>query len=394
MKILILAPALGPVYGGPSKCVLELTQALGLQGYDVDLVSTNANGGHPFDVPLGQWIEKKHYRMQYFPCFEFQDYKWSFQLSKWLWANVRDYDLVHTNAIFSLPNIPAYQVCQFYKVPYVITPHGMLEPWALSYKAWKKRIYYTLFEKPALQRASAVQMLASPEAQQVHSLNLGTPLIISPNGIHRHDFERLPDPNVFYQAFSETRGKKLILFLGRIDPKKGLDFLAQAFGEANRRFPNAHLVVAGPDNVGFLSTVRQYFAEHDCLESVTFTGMLTGELKRAALAAANYYIAPSYSEGFSVSVLEGMAAGLPCIITTGCNFPEAAKANVAYVVDVHEDAIREALCNCMADPEAALSMGKRARKFIFDYYTWDKIAGNLAGIYQSILEQQPLSQYA
>ncbi|MEO1392660.1 MAG: glycosyltransferase [Cyanobacteria bacterium J06634_5] len=387
-------PALGSVYGGPSKSVIELAQSLGAAGIDVDLVTTNANGDKTVDVPIGQWIEKGNYRIQYFSYLGFGDYKFSLDISRWLLKNIQAYDLVQTNAIFSLPNLPAYLGCRWHNVPYVIIPRGMLEPWALSYKAWKKRIYYRLFEQPALQRASAIQMLASSEADQIQVLDLKSPLIISPNGIHREDFEVLPQPDVFYQRFPETEHKKLILFLGRIDPKKGLDFLAQAFGNAKRQFSDAHLVVAGPDNVGFLPTAKQYFSDHHCLDSVTFTGMLTGELKYAALAASNYYIAPSYSEGFSMSVLEGMAAGLPCILTTGCNFPEAAKANVANVADVDAKSVTAALLSCMNDPQASAAMGARAREFIFDNYTWNSIAGDLFTVYQSILNQQPFPQYA
>ncbi len=394
MKLLVVVPALGSVYGGPSKSVLELSQALGSFGVNVDLITTNANGSTVVDVPVKQWITQENYRIQYFPYKGIGDYKISIAIAQWIFHHIQEYDLVQTNAIFSIPNLPAYMACRSYNIPHVVIPRGMLEPWALSYKALKKRIYYRLFEQPALQKASAIQMLAATEARRVQPLNLKPPLFISPNGIHRQDFEILPDPDVFYQKFPETVGKELILFLGRIDPKKGLDFLAQAFGEAKRRFPNTHLVLAGPDNVGYLPTVKQYFADSDCLESVTFAGMLAGTVKYAALAAANYFVAPSYSEGFSMSVLEGMAAGLPCIITTGCNFPEAALLNAACVVDIDVDAITEALCNCIANPQSAVAMGQRARELIFNQYTWDTIANNLLDVYQAILTQQPFPHYA
>lgn len=394
MKILIVVPALGAVYGGPSKSVVELSQALGRSGADVDIITTNANGNSVVDEPIGKWIDKDVYRIRYFPYLSVGDYKLSRQMTQWLLLHTKKYDLVQTNAIFSITNLPAYLACRWCSVPHVVIPRGMLEPWALSYKSWKKKAYYILLEKPALQRASAIQMLASTEADQIASLHLKSPLLISPNGINRKDFEMLPSPDFFYQTFPETRGKCLILFLGRIDPKKGLDFLAQAFGNAKRKFSNAHLMVVGPDNIGFLPTAKQYFADQNCLDAVTFTGMLTGELKYSALASASYYVAPSYSEGFSMSVLEGMAAGLPCIITTGCNFPEAAQANVAYVSDVNAEAITAALYTCMSDPRAAVAMGQRAREFIFERYTWDKIADNLLDVYQSILNQQPFPQYA
>ena len=391
MNILFVIPALGNVYGGPSKSIMELAHSLSQHGITVDIVTTNANGGTPLNVPLKTWLAENSYRIQYFPYWDVGDYKLSLSLTSWLFQHATDYDLVHTNAIFSYPVLPAYWACQYHHVPYIITPHGMLEPWALAYKAGKKRFYFALLEKPALQRANALHMLASSEAQRMERLKLTTPLVIIPNGIHRHDFEPLADPELFYQQFPDTRGKTLIIFLGRIDPKKGLDLLAPAFAQARQQFPNAHLVIAGPDNTNFLPTAKQYFAQANCLAAVTFTGMLTGPLKYAALAAASIYTAPSYSEGFSMSVLEGMASGLPCIITTGCNFPEAAAAQVAHVVEIETGAIAQALNHCLSHPAEANAMGAAAREFIFANYTWNRIATQLTDIYSSILNQQPTS---
>ena len=389
MKILVVVPALGNVYGGPSKSVVELTQSLGNQGVTVDLVTTNANGSSSLDVPLSCWIDETSYRIQYFSYWAIKDYKISWGLAKWLWDNVKNYDLVHTNSIFSCAILPAYCACRKDKIPYIVTPRGMLEPWALSHKAWKKHFYYHLVEKPALNRASAIQMLASTEAQHTKYLKLKAPFTIIPNGIDRQDFVALVSPELFYQKFPETKDKKLILFLGRIDPKKGLDLLAQAFGNIHSQFPQTHLVIAGPDNIGFLPTAKQYFADANCLHKVTFTGIVTGQLKYSALSAADIYVAPSYSEGFSMSVLEGMASGLPCVMTTGCNFPEAAQAQAAYVLDINAEAIAKALVQCLQFPQEAKAMGARARRLILEQYTWDIIASRLIDIYQRIISKQP-----
>jgi glycosyltransferase involved in cell wall biosynthesis len=388
MKILMVVPALGEVYGGPSKSVLELTEAIGKQGVSLDIITTNANGSNSLDVPLLSWTITENYRIKYFPYWNFADYKFSWSLTGWLFQNVGDYDLVHTNAIFSYPVLPAYWSCQFAKVPYIVTPRGMLEPWALAYKSWKKKLYFNLLEKPALKKASYMQMLASTEAAGIESLALKTPLVIVPNGIHREDFTSFPSPEIFYREFPETRHKTLIIFLGRIDPKKGLDLLAPAFAQAHAKFPETHLIVAGPDNTGFLSTAESYFMKAGCKNAVTFTGMLTGTLKYASLAAANIYVAPSYSEGFSMSVLEGMAAGLPCVITTGCNFPEAGMANAASIVDINVDQIANALLQLLQEPILAKEMGDRARQFILDNYTWDSIATKMLSIYQDITSQK------
>jgi glycosyltransferase involved in cell wall biosynthesis len=386
MKLLTVIPSLGLTYGGTSKAVIELVEALGSQGVEVDVVTTTADGSTRLQVQTQIWHTKEYYRVQYFPYWGIQDYKVSGTLSKWLFQNIKGYDLVQTHAIFSIPNLPAYWACQRNQVPYIVVPHGMLEPWALSYKGWKKRFYYNLFEKSALQSASAIQALASSEAEQLKLLGLNLPTFVASNGVNRQDFEKLPDPELFYQKFPQTRDKTLILFLGRIDPKKGLDLLAAAFRRVHEQFLNTHLIVAGPDNVGFLPVVQDYFTNAGCIDAVTFTGMLTDTIKCAALAAADLYVAPSYSEGFSMSVLEGMASGLPCVITKECNFPEAAAAKAAYVVDVDASAIAEAIIQCLEEPEKARAMGEHARQFILARYTWDKIATNLINTYSSIIK--------
>ena len=385
MKILFVIPALGSVYGGPSQCVLDLAQVLGDRGIELDIVTTTANGATQLNVPTHVWIKEKSYRIQYFSYWNLLDYKFSWSLTHWLFQHIADYDLVHTHAIFSYPVLPAHWACQLQKIPYLMTPHGMLEPWALAYKSWKKSLYFNLVEKSCLEQARAIQMLASTEEKSIQRFELKTPLIIVPNGIHQKDFQILPDPEIFYQQFPETRHKKLILFLGRIDPKKGLDLLAIAFEKVHTQFPQTHLIIAGPDNINFSQTVKQYFIKINCLNSVTFTGMLTGTLKYAALAASDLYVAPSYSEGFSVSVLEGMASGMPCIITTGCNFPEAAIENVALVVNIDAQAITEALLTCLENLWEAKEMGDRARQFVFQNYTWNNIAYKMEQIYSKIL---------
>lgn len=388
MKILIVIPALGPVYGGPTKSVVELAQALGNQGINVDIIATTANGSTSLDVATQTWITEKYYRIQYFPYLGFLDYKITLSLTRWLFQHVTDYALVHTNAVFSYPVLPAHWACQLHRVPYIVTPHGMLEPWALAYKSRKKRFYFSLLEKPALQRASAIQMLASTEAKRIETLQLKAPIVVVPNGIHARDFERLPKGDLFYQQFPQTRNKTLILFLGRIDPKKGLDLLATAFAKVHTQFSETHLIIAGPDNTGFSITAQNYFADARCLDAVTFTGMLTGSIKYAALVTADIYVAPSYSEGFSISVLEGMAAKLPCVLTTGCNFPEAADAQAALVVDINADEIANALIWCIENPQQAKVMGDRARQLIFERYTWDKIASQMQQVYTNILQQK------
>jgi len=164
----------------------------------------------------------------------------------------------------------------------------MLEPWILSSKSWKKKPYLKLVEQPALQKAAYIQAIAPEEERTIRKLGFKN-VITAPNGINRKDFEFLQSPEIFYEQFPETRGKKIILFLGRLHPKKGLDLLAPAFSRIHHSFPDTHLVIAGPDNSNFLETAKGYFSDVNCLNSVTFTGLLNGDLKYSALAASTLW---------------------------------------------------------------------------------------------------------
>ncbi|BCL35187.1 glycosyltransferase [Nostoc sp. MS1] len=391
MKILFVAPYISTIYGGTSKIVKELIEGIARLDVSVDLITTNANGTDNLDVPLNKWINQENYRIQYFPCWHQDDFIISYSLVKWLFNNVKKYEIVHTQTVFAPIISIANWICKSSQTPYVVTPHGMLEPWALSYKGWKKKLYYSIIENKLIQKSQAIQTTSSLEFQNINALRFKHSVFV-PNGVHRQDFELPAEAEVFYQQFPETKNKTLILFLGRIDPKKGLDLLAPAFAKVHQQFPHTHLVVAGPDNIGFLEKAQNYFLQAGCFDAVTFTGMLNGSLKYAALSATNLYVAPSYSEGFSMSILEGMASGLPCIITTGCNFPEAAAAQAAHVVEISPNAIADSLIECLTEPEQAKAMGDRARDFIFNNYTWDRIAVNLCKVYQAIIDKQPLPQ--
>ena len=138
----MLIPSLSVTYGGTSKTTPALAAALGRRGLSVDLVTTDAAGPRRLKVPLGCWVGRDGFRARYFSRFGNAEYKFSPALFTWLLQHTRDYDLVHINSNFNFPVLACALACRLWGVPYLITPHGMLEPWALGYKAWKKYGYY------------------------------------------------------------------------------------------------------------------------------------------------------------------------------------------------------------------------------------------------------------
>jgi glycosyltransferase involved in cell wall biosynthesis len=385
MRVLYVVPYLGAKYGGIAKVVTGISQAVGQAGAQADIITTDADGEQRQPVVHYTWISEDSYRVMYFPCWHRRDFILSWPLVQWFRQHGHGYNLIHTHSIFA-PLIAAVQwECRRHGWPYITTPHGMLEPWALAYKAWKKRGYYALVERPALRGARLIQATASQEAEHIRALGLETPIELIPNGLHRAEFEKLPDREVFYAAYPALRHKRLLLFFGRIDPKKGLDLLAPAFAQVRNKHPNTHLLVVGQDNIGFLPRAKEFFIAAGCLESVTFAGWMSGPTLYAMLRSVELHIAPSYSEGFSMGILMCLAAGVPTIMTEGCNFPEAGAAGAACIVDCAVESIAQALDHYLANPAAAQAMGERGRAFVLSHYTWDRIAQKLLATYERIL---------
>ncbi len=389
MKILLLIPALGTVYGGPSKLLPLLAAELARRGLRIDLVTTDADGKATLDVPVGRWLEQDGYRQQYFRRLGTAEYKLSVPLAAWLARHVAEYDLVHIHSDFNFPVLAAAAMCRWRKVPYLLTPHGMLEPWALGYKAWKKRFYYEWIERPfVLRGARALHVLNRSEAANIEALKLGPPVVVLPNGIDPQEAAACEPARaeIFLKRFPEIRGKTIVLFLHRVDPKKGLNILARAYRQVRGDFPQTHLVIAGPDTIGYTATAQGFFEAAGCADAVTFTGLLEGDLKHGALAAASVFVTPSYSEGFSMSVLEAMAAGLPCVLTEGCNFPEAGDADAVRIVPTGDaDRFAAEWLGFLERPESARSIGARARELVLGRYTWSAIAGEYERTVRQIL---------
>jgi glycosyltransferase involved in cell wall biosynthesis len=385
MKILHVVPGIEKIAGGTGRVAISMCSALARLGIDVNLVTTQD--------PLRQYelvdLQNLENVTFFFDRWKREYFAFSLSLKKWLHKNIKQYDLIHIHGVFNYPSYLAAIYAIRSKIPYIITSHGMLEKWALSNKAWTKYVAYRLLVKHQLERASAIHAISTSEQEELRNLKINNNIFCIYNGVNLTKFEECTSTDLFYQSFkSIDKNKTIILFLSRIDRKKGLDLLADAFREVYKNFPNTHLVIAGdttPDNQSFMKIAQNYFADLIALGAVTFTGFLSGEMKYTALAAASLYILPSYSEGFSVSVLEAMAAGLPCVITTGCNFSEALDYSAASIVEPNANLIAKELMYFLEFPQQAKVMGYRAKRLVFKRYNWQLLTEKLLSIYQSIL---------
>ncbi len=300
------------------------------------------------------------------------------------------FQLVHIHEIWHYPGFAASRAARRHNIPAVISFHGDLDDWRLRYKRLKKALYMRLVQDKVIRSAAALHALTGAEKARIRQLGYSQPVFVCPNGADLSNTAN-PADNALLRRFPQLAGKRIILFMGRIHPMKGVDLLARSFADIAGRFPDAFLLVAGPDQGGAQAPMEAILRSHGVRNRALFTGMLTGSDKQAALRQSQLFVLPSYSEGFSTAVLEAMAAGLPVVISEQCHFPEAAAHSAGFVVPTARDAVTEAVSALLADPARRTRMADNARALVADRYSWPAIAAAMRGHYLNILERRPAS---
>jgi poly(glycerol-phosphate) alpha-glucosyltransferase len=302
--------------------------------------------------------------------------------------------IVHTHGMWMYPGRLARKYAAATGAPLVISPHGMLEPWALQNSRWKKRLAGWLFENKNLRRAACLHALCAPEVESFRSFGLRNPVAVIPNGVDLTGFADPPPRSRIEARFPVLKGRNWILFLSRIHLKKGLPHLLRAWAaqrtkDGNNRNPSDwRLVIAGPDELGHTDEMRRLSGELKINDEIVFTGPLQGEEKMAALAGATAFVLPSFSEGFSMAILEAAAAGLPVLLTPQCNFPELARAGGGIEVDPNADSCAAGLKRLFAMSEAERrDMGARGRRLVTEQYTWAGQSARMLAVYRWLLGQ-------
>ena len=381
MKVLQVVPSLAPEWGGPVKVVNELAGALEAIGVSSEIISAQGRRvGNPetvtSDIPIHLFETGPLARL------------WTAHtpgLKKTLARKIPDFDLVHIQELWHYPGYIASKIARSRNVPYIVTIHGELNEWNLQQKRLKKQIYMTAIQRGILQKSAALHAITQAESNRIRQLEIETPVAMIPNGTHTEEFENLPDRSQFVSRYPELENRLIVLFLGRIQQKKGLDILAQAFGNLVRTRHDVRLVVAGPDEDNTLTEIKTILKSQGALEKAVFPGMLTGEQKLEALGAADIFALTSYSEGFSVALLEALSAGLPLVITDECNFPEVGDSRAGFVVRPNDSVIASALMSLLDSADLRREMSENARRLVRSNYTWERIAEKMFTLYENVI---------
>lgn len=297
-------------------------------------------------------------------------------------AIVRAVDGVHIHGIWEHHCSTAAALLREEQKPYIVSAHGMLERWALRSKKLKKSLYSALIERRNLAGAACLRALTYAEVEDYRNYGLTNPVAVIPNGV------TIPDEvssDAFLEAFPSLRDKRIVLFLGRLHHKKGLDILCKAWSALHGEFADAHLVLAGPDFDNTRARTESLVQELGIAHSVTFTGMLKGNLKWSALSASTLFVLPSYSEGFSVAILEALGVGLPVVITPHCNFPEIESLGCGWLSNANASELENVLGGALATDAATLEkIGHAGRALTRERYSWPVVREGMAEVYEWI----------
>lgn len=293
-------------------------------------------------------------------------------------------EVVHLHGLWQGHTRRGARIARRAGVPYLVAAHGMAEPWALRHKAIRKWAYRTVVEDQNLRRAACLHALSRPEVGHLRALAPKTPICLVPNGVDLAPLENLPDRSELEAEHPRLAGKFVLLFLSRLHVKKGLDLLAAALEALAPRFRELHVLVAGNDD-----GAREPFAARveaaGLSDRVTFLGHVGGDAARRAWGAADAFVLPSYSEGFSMAILEALACRLPVLITTACHFPELAAADGGLVVEPTVPGVTRGLRDLLErSPAERAELGRRGRELVETRYTWDQQARRLAEVYRWI----------
>jgi glycosyltransferase involved in cell wall biosynthesis len=385
MKILQIVPSISLVYGGPSQMVLGLSAALAQLGQEVTIITTDSNGDTgqaPLDVPLGVSVSQNGYQIYYFPCSPFRRYKFSLDLFTWLANRAKDYDIAHIHALFSpVSSISAF-IARYRQLPYILRPLGTLDPADLQKKRQLKQIYANFLEKPNLAAAAAVHFTSQQECQTAERFNIKTKDIVIPLGV---DFF---NPQALSVGFDLPQNKPIILYMSRLDPKKGLDLLLPSLERLLEKGLDFHFVLAGgnPQDREYENRIKNQIERSILGKNTTITGFVTGEVKNSLLARADLFVLPSYYENFGIAVAEAMAAGIPVVISDRVDLhPAVAAAAAGWVTACQLEDLTNTLATAITNPEIRQQRGKNAKDLVFNQYSWSAIADQLLTVYQNLV---------
>ena len=296
------------------------------------------------------------------------------------------YDILHQHSIWMANSRVTNHWRATFRRPTVVSPHGALEEYALKRSKWKKWLAALCYERKNLRLASCLYATSEAEATSFRSYGLRNPITVIPNGIPDAQIHSAGEGARFRERYSIPPDKRLILFISRLHPKKGLSLLFEAMAIIRKQLANWCLVVAGSDELGHRRELQLLSTRLGIEDLIQYTGPLWGAEKQNAFAAADLFVLPTHSEGFGIIIAEALGAGLPVVTTRGAPWQELLTHHCGWWVDVSTSAIRDALLDAIQRPKHELvEMGQRGKTLVAQKYTWSQVTRKSLMLYEWLL---------
>lgn len=391
MKILHIIPTYKPAYsvGGPIWSVHALNKWLAKKGIDVTVYTTNRFIEDK--VPTNRAVNVDGVNVYYFPGSRPEKWEHSKKLRKSLKESINDYDLVHVTSVFLSASTIGSYYARKNDIPYVISPRGALMRETLEGRSKLfKKIYLKFIENKNLQKSSGIHFTVKDELEEYKKLGLPVknPIVI-PNGLEEEEFDFDVKKGEFRKKHNISKDTNIILFLSRINWKKGLDTLIPAFKNVVEENEDSVLVIAGGDDKeGYKNKVKQMIKENNLEDKVIFTGMVLDKEKQAVYQDADIFTLPSYSENFGIVVAEAMYFGLPVVTTHNVGISNIVKDyNAGLVVEKNKAEVSNAILKILKDKNISEEMSKNGKKAANKEFSMDSVSEEWIKAYNDIIEE-------
>jgi glycosyltransferase involved in cell wall biosynthesis len=372
VRALHIIAGLDPSHGGPSYTVPRLCEALSAAGAVTTLLSVAGADGCESDESERGYRDCR-FRWDYAGTPILRHLRRSSALSRALREISAGADVIHDHGLWLLPNVEAGRAARRAGKPLIFSPRGMLAPAALAFSRVKKRAFWALLQSPAIRGAACIHATSEGEYQEVRLFGLAQPVAIIRNGID------IPERSA-EEPLART-SRRVLLSLGRMHPKKGLDSLLRAWAKVETHYPDWWLRVVGPAEAGHDEELRA-LAITLGLVRVSIEGPIYGDTKTIAYRDADLFVLPTLNENFALTVAEALAAGTPAISTKGAPWSGLKSEGCGWWIDHGVEPLAAALAHSMTLPFQTLkAMGDKGREWMARDFSWDRVAHDMLGVY-------------
>lgn len=364
MKVLTFVSSIDLSSGGPSRSVPMLVKGLAELGVDITLMtilSDNMNV-HALEGTIAKLKVLE-------PSFSRKEIAQYLENEK--------FHLIQIQSMWDLPYHKVMVEARRQNIPYIVTPRGMLEPWSLSQKKWKKKLAWWLYQRNDVQKSACVFTTAKMEAEHVRELGITTCKAVIPNGIETDG----------YPCKSSIEGvKKQVLFLSRVHVKKGIELLFEAWKRLHSDYADWQLFVIGNGEAEYIHSLENRVENLGLKDSIKILPPVFGEAKIKVYQESALFCLPSFSENFGMVIAEAMSCGTPVITTTNCPWNILNETNTGWCIDLSVDNLERALREALSmNPTELYDMGQKASKLIYENFDYRNVTRKTLKLYEWLL---------